>query len=104
METIQAKLVAKESDTCGYTTYVFKVLDKSDRERLDSKYIMCVRFPNWEHRNLNIGDMGYLNFKVIIAGVDQWYDGNTLKYYRYNMIQFIKFIQRPTPKKHLYKM
>lgn len=104
METTLGRLIAKESDTCGYTTYVFKILDKSERERLKSKYIMCVRFPNWEHRELSIGDVGYLNYKVITAGVDQWYDGNSLKFYRYNMVQFIKFISKPTSKKHLYTL
>lgn len=103
METTLAKLVAKESDTCGYTTYVFRILDQSERTRIGCKYIMCVQFPNWEHRELNVGEVGYLNYKVIIAGVDQWYDGNNLKFYRYNMIQFIRFIPKPKVQdKHSY--
>ena len=65
---------------------------------------MCVRFPNWEHRTLSVGEIGYLNYKTIIAGVDKWFDGSTLKPYRYSMIQFIKFISRPIPEKHLYRL
>lgn len=104
METTLAKLIAKESDTCGYVTYVFKILDKSERNRLNSKYLMCVRFPNWEHRTLSLGEVGYLSYKVIIAGVDQWFDGNALKYYRYSMVQFIKFVSKPVSKKHSYTL
>lgn len=65
---------------------------------------MCVRFPNWEHRTLSLGEVGYLSYKVIIAGVDQWFDGNDLKYYRYSMVQFIKFVSRPVSKKHSYTL
>lgn len=104
METTLGRLIAKESDTCGYITYVFKILDKSERIRLGSKYIMCVQFPNWEHRELFVGDTGYLNYKVITAGIDQWYDGNNLKFYRYNMVQFIKFVNKPVSKKHSYTL
>lgn len=104
MGTVLAKLVAKENDTCGYITYVFVILDRSERKRLNSKYIMCVRYPNWEHRDIKVGEIGYLNYKVIIAGVDQWFDGKDLRYYKYSTIQFVKFISKSTSKKRLYTL
>lgn len=95
METTLAKLIAKETDTGNYTTYVFKIINKTEVLRIGSKYIMCVRFPNWEHREIFLGERGYLSYEVIRAGVDRWFDGKNLIPYRYNMVQFVKFIQKP---------
>ena len=58
--TVLTCLVAKEIDTLGYVTYVFECLDKEVIE--NTRYIMCTRYPNWEHRSINIGEIGYLNF------------------------------------------
>ena len=34
--------------------------------------------------------------KPVIAGIDEWYDGDTQQKYRYNNVWFIKFVpQRP---------
>ena len=55
---------------------------------------MCTRFPNWNHRELEIGEIGYLEFVEIKAGDDTWFDGATKIPYRYNMIQFIRFIEQ----------
>lgn len=95
--TVLAQLVAKQTDGCGYTTYVFKCLDKEIKEK--TKYIMCVRFPNWEGEQINLEEVGYLQYMEIIAGKDEWFDGNQMIPYRYNNIQFIKFIRKPK-KKH----
>ncbi len=89
--TIFAKLVAERNDN-GYIVYVFKCLDKEVAK--ESPYVMCTRFPNWNHRELEIGEIGYLEFVEIKAGDDTWFDGATRIPYRYNMIQFIRFIEQ----------
>ena len=100
--TVLAKLVAKESDTLDYTTYVFECLD-SDVVKY-SKYIMCTRYPNWDHRNIELDEIGYLNFMEIKAGVDTWFDGSKMIPYLYNGIQFIKFVHKPESKNYSYIM
>lgn len=97
--TVLAKLVASERDSCGYITYVFECLEKDVIK--ESKYIMCTRFPNWDHRKIEIDEIGFLSFFEIHAGIDQWFDGNKMIPYRYSNIQFIKFISKP--KKQSYK-
>ena len=89
--TIFAKLVAERNDN-GYISDVFKCLDKEVAK--ESPYVMCTRFPNWNHRELEIGEIGYLEFVEIKAGDDTWFDGATRIPYRYNMIQFIRFIEQ----------
>lgn len=96
--TILAKLLASEEDTLGYITYVFLCLDKEIQRQ--TKYLMCTRFPNWEHRNLEIGEIGYLTIFEIRAGIDKWFDGNKMVPYNYNNIQFLKFIKNPKKNSH----
>lgn len=95
MTTIYCKLIAKESDPLNYTTYVFESLDESQEKFLLSKYLMCVKFPNWDHRELNLGDVGFLYYKVNMEGIDKWFNGIELVPYQYSHIQFIKFIDKP---------
>ena len=45
--TIKAKLVAQETDSEKYVTYVFELLDPDEIAKLETKYMMCVRWPNW---------------------------------------------------------
>ena len=98
--TILSKLLAIDPDPMGYVTYVFECLDKEIIK--ESKYIMCTRFPNWNHRSLDIGEIGYLNFVEIRAGIDKWFDGNRMIPYLYNNIQFIKFVSKPRDKYYKY--
>lgn len=100
--TVLACLVAKEIDTLGYITYVFECLDDNVIE--NSKYIMCTRYPNWDHRKINIGEIGYLNFVEIRAGIDKWFNGKDMIPYNYNGIQFIKFVKRVESQEHEYIM
>lgn len=90
MVTIYCKLVAKEHDLGGYTTYVFQNLEEKS---IYDKYLMCTRWPNWEHRNLDLGENGYLTYKEVVAGVDTWYDGTSFIPYNYTNIIFIKFVK-----------
>ena len=84
------KVVASELDSLGYITYVFEYLEQ-DRRTL-SPYLMCIRWPNWEHKHLDLGEIGYVEYKEIREGIDTWFDGNKLVPYRYSTVQFIKFI------------
>lgn len=102
--TTLVKLVAKTRDLLGYTTYVFKILEKEEINRLDSKYIMCTRFPNWEHKNIDLEEVGYLNFTELRAGIDEWFDGQKMVPYKYNNIQFLKFVNKPENKRYEYIM
>lgn len=96
--TILAKLVASETDSLNYTTYVFECLEKD--VKIETEYIMCTRWPNWEHRKIEIGEIGFLSFFEIRAGIDKWYNGKNMIPYRYNNIQFIKFLKKPKEKTH----
>lgn len=98
---ILARLVANESDNFGYTTYVFQNLED---ESLFNKYVMMTRFPNWETKQLQVGDEGYVYYEEIKAGVDKWYDGTTMIPYNYNFIQFIKFVSKPIKQDNKYIM
>lgn len=98
--TILAKLLAKEIDPMGYITYVFECLD--DEIIKETKYIMCTQFPKWDQRSIEIDEIGFLTVFEIRAGVDKWFDGNQFIPYRYNNIQFIKFIKKPTKTHYKY--
>lgn len=100
--TILAELVAKETDSLDYTTYVFKCLD--DEVIKHTKYVMCTRYPNWSHKSINIGEVGYLNFVEVRAGIDEWFNGTQMIPYNYNGIQFIKFVNKPIEKDYEYVM
>ena len=76
--TILARLVAKEEDALNYITYVFECLDEEILK--DTKYVMCTRYPNWNHRMIDIDEVGYLNFFEIRAGVDKWFDGEKMTF------------------------
>lgn len=88
--TYKAKLLEYETDLMGYVTYVFENLNYTN---LENQYIMCTRFPNWDHRILNIDDIGYLTIRFVEAGVDVWFDGNNFNPYKFTNIIFCKFIK-----------
>jgi hypothetical protein len=99
---ILAKLLASNRDDCDYTTYVFKNLE--DNVTPQTRYVMCVKYPNWNSIRLKIGDEGYLHYEEIHAGIDKWYDGNGMVAYRYDTIQFIKFIPKAKEESYEYIM
>ena len=55
-DTTHVKLICQQQDSLDYTTYVFEILDSEEIERLGYKYIMCTRWPNWDHRELLNGE------------------------------------------------
>lgn|SRR5574344_1617325 len=81
----KAKLLGKRSGV--YTTYVFKLIDSEE-------FIMCTRLPNWQTPEINIGDVGFLQYQIVLAG-ENFYDPikeqNLI--YKYNNIYFINFVQ-----------
>lgn len=76
----------------GYTTYVFQVLEDDEIKRLGTKYIMCVRYPNWSQRSFKLGDCGYLYCEEVLKGITEWWNGRTFVKHKYDHIHFIKFI------------
>ena len=90
--TIYVVLRAKNVDIGGYITYVFENLNQTD---YNSKYLMCVQFPNWNQTEINIGDIGYVNVKYVKEGISQWYDGEKMQVYKYTNVVFLKFIKEP---------
>ena len=93
MITIYSKLIALEKDLFGYITYVFECLE--DNAPFGYKYKMVTRLPNWNHKDIEIGEIGYLTYKTVEAGKDSWYDrdtGNMIPY-NYSNIYFVKFIK-----------
>lgn len=91
--TTLCELVGKSFDINGYITYVFENLEESDCTK---KYIRCTRFPNWRVKYPEVGEIGYVSTKDIVAGVDQWYNYGAWEYYKYNMTQFLDFIPKPS--------
>lgn len=96
------KLVAAETDSLGYITYVFENLEEYAIKW--SKYILCIRYPNWDHRKIELEEVGYLNCVEIRAGIDTWFDGEKMIPYKYNGTQFIKFVEKPKEEDHKYVM
>ena len=92
---IHTQLIAKENNF-AYTNYVFKFLDESDIQKYNSEYLMCTRFPSWDHRAIELFEEGYLEFKVNYAG-DQYYSSSDSQSYcyKYNSVQFNKFVAKP---------
>lgn len=91
---VLGKLLEKFNDGLGYVIYVFELLDNEDKLREKTKYIMCTQPPNWNAQEIQYDEVGYLEVKPVIAGVDEWFDGNTQQKYRYTNIWFIKFIPK----------
>ena len=87
--TYHVKLEAKDYDSMGYITYVFERLEYED---LDNKYIMCVRFPNWNQNAIELGDIGFLCIKYVKEGEDVWYDGKSFVPYKQTNLIFLKFL------------
>ncbi len=88
--TIKSKLVAYNQDGLGYITYVFENINYKDEF---DRYIMCVRFPNWEHKSVELNKVGFLNIRYVEEGVDKWFDGINFNTYKYTNIIFMKFIE-----------
>lgn len=87
-----AKLVDFAEDLSNYINYVFQLLDKDDINRFNTKYLICTRYPNWDHKTLHIGDEGYLSCEEVLSGITEWYDGKKFIHHNYDHFHFIKFV------------
>ena len=90
--TLHAKLIAESRDLGDYTTYVFENLDSKTYE---DQYIMCVKFPNWNQAEINIGDVGFVHVRYVTEGISQWYDGEKMNAYKNTNVVFLKFVKEP---------
>lgn len=103
--TTHVKLIGQTKDSLDYTTYIFELLDHDDIDRFGYKYIMCTRWPNWNHRALLNGEEGFLYYSIILAGEDKWYNGNDYTPYKCSTYQFNKFIEiQPKQSNHSFKL
>lgn len=90
--TLKVKLLAFNRDIDQYTTYVFENLESTSP---DDKYLMCVKFPNWNQSEIELHDIGYLNVRYVREGISKWYDGEKMNTYKYTNVIFLKFIKEP---------
>lgn len=90
-KVILAELVASREDFGGYIVYVFNIIDG---KLPYDKYIMCTRFPNWDSPTLNLGDVGYLKYREVDAGIDKWFDGTNFIPYKYTGVHFLDFVYK----------
>ena len=91
MITIHAQLIDGEVREMGYIIYVFKNLEPSDPKEV---YKLVTRWPNWNHRDLKLGEIGYLTYNDVESGRTEWYNPNTktMELYRTRACEFISFI------------
>ena len=91
MTTLLAKLEVAQHEG-EYILYVFRNLES---DKWDNKYILCTRYPRLEHRQLEIGEIGFVSFTLVKAG-ETYYNRITNKEETYNFthIRFDKFIRK----------
>jgi hypothetical protein len=91
MITIHAELIDYSQDINDYTLLVFLNLESN---HWTNKYIMCVKFPNWDHGPIKLNSRGFLTYKEIREGIDKWYNPNSKEMvpYKYTNVQFIRFL------------
>ena len=87
---IKAKFVQGRMELNGYQIYVFENLES---DYWDNKYIMCVRYPNWEGEEPTTDVIGFLQYTYIHAGTS-YYNRLLGKdcIYNYDHIRFDKFL------------
>ena len=90
--TIHCQLLAKEEDLMNYQTLVFKNLDEAPFGCNDC---MVTVWPNWESYIPIVGEIGYLTYNSVTAGVDTYYDRelNSIVKYNFTNLVFDKFVR-----------
>ena len=83
--TINTQLMAKRVG--NYTVYVFKNLETSS-------YITVTKCPNWNDKEIDVGQEGFLTYRYVRAYVDIWYDKATGSdvYNQYSGNYYLSFI------------
>ncbi len=88
---IKAVLEAKEPDG-EYIKYTFA--NSNLRNDHPKKYMTCVRCPNWHGKDIYEGQEGFVTFKSVRGGVDEYYDKQTDSFKKYlsGAIYFQSFV------------
>lgn len=89
--TLKAQLVARTEKINGYQTLIFKDI------RFKDSYVMTTLFPNWDIPTIQLGDIGYIKYREVIAGKDTWYDykTNSNVYYKNTDCHLLDFVHEP---------
>lgn len=90
MTTILAKICLIRNEG----NYILYIVENLNYNSWDNQYLLCVRYPNWEHRTLKEGETGYLTYTTIKSG--EAYLSNitgNIEYYKHSHIRFDKFIE-----------
>lgn len=76
-----------------YTVYVFKNLDEPNNSLL--RYFTLTKLPNWNCKDLQIGDIGYVECEYVTAG-DTYFQASTgnTETYNYTVCYLINFIEK----------
>lgn len=82
----EVKLVALREGT--YTIYVFQ-------ELLTNEFIFCTRLPNWQVPNIDIGDIGFLQYREVRGG-DEYFNPvtYTTEIYQFSNVYFTNFVRK----------
>lgn len=89
--TILCKIVAIQ-----YNQYTDIVVEDLNRDYTDDlKYVTVVLLPNWNIQ-LEIGDVGYMQFQYVQAGKSQWYNKEIedFEIYKYDNNYIINFFKQ----------
>ena len=80
-------------DENQYTNIVVEDLRRNYDD--DYKYITVVKLPNWENVEMNIGDVGYLQFQSVEGGKTQYFKRlcEDFEVYKYSNNYFINFFK-----------
>lgn len=75
-----------------YTRYVFENLHLEFKD--DYKFVTVTRCPNWNGKEPEVQQEGYLELKSVEAGKDTYFDVNEQKHklYNYTAIYFLSFV------------
>lgn len=92
--TLLTKLKAAYTDSWDYSTYVFELVEPTDRQQFGTKYITCTRFPNWEGYIPKPDETGYLELEEHKAGQTAWWDGKGYQVHKCNVVQFLHFTKK----------
>jgi hypothetical protein len=86
-------------DGRGYVNYVLQLINQEAINKFQSPFLICTKAPNWEGYAPQKDETGYVEIKPVVAGVDEWFDGQSQVKYNYTNIWFQKFIPKTTSNK-----
>ena len=74
--------------------YRLMVVENLDATSDSNRYIMCTRCPNWNGKDPEIGQTGFMSYVSVVAGRDKWYNPTDKQHYhyRYTADYFLDFV------------